>query len=456
MEVMSMRTVEQVSEWDSVPFDGGYDGLRALADREFSGAVVSGSTQLFMLNGRTVGILDGDLDTFENADGTARQAPHDALPLLAVMQARADEPRAQYYTEDTPISEVDRTLTDGKFTGYVELSENVLSGDYYLVYHQGRSMSVAWVGSAQRLATDEDAFEQADGEVGIYQVIPADIEPIELPEPELDDSPAGAAFEDEASATDAPEAGAEGTDTTSAATPDEHEATADADDEFTEPALERSAGTGDTDGSAEEGNDRGSAAAPSGPPGSKAAGASQGRAVDPGQSVSERSTSEAEEQSVERAETTTEPDRETSAEQNHERRAEAQTPRARYPKRSSPTLTGLPRSQLRRISANRSRLGPTRHRQNPPAHNLSLRPPTRTALTSTTPVELPTNPTVRTHRRRNHARSRRGRPPVVRARRRRQRSKPGRFPRSTPVGRVRIPTRRRPTRPSRRDNPDKR
>jgi hypothetical protein len=184
MMVMSMRTAELVSDWETVSFEGGYDGLHSLSDREFSGAVIAGSARLFMLRGTVVGILDGDIEQFENSDGTARKAPHDALPLLTVMQARAGESRAQYYTEDTPLSEVDGTLSDGRFTGFIELSENVLSGDYYLVYHQGRSMTVAWTGSSQRLVTDEDAFEQANDEVGIYDVFAVDIEPIELPERE--------------------------------------------------------------------------------------------------------------------------------------------------------------------------------------------------------------------------------------------------------------------------------
>jgi hypothetical protein len=289
MKIMSMRTAELVTEWDSVPFDGGHEGLRALADREFSGAVVSGSTRLFMLNGRVVGIPDGDLETFENGGGTARQAPHDALPLLAVMQGTAGEPRAQYYTEDTPVSEVDRTLTDGKFTGYVELSENVLSGDYYLVYHQGRSMSVAWVGSSQRLVTDDEAFEQADDEVGIYDVVPAEIEPVELPEPEPD-----TAVEEVDTSSTEPAGGSE-FDTAPTETAGESEAdtppaepamATDSDDEFAESAIETD--TGDTterrdDIVASSRDER--SGTPSGPPGSKAAGASQGSAVDSGRSA---------------------------------------------------------------------------------------------------------------------------------------------------------------------------
>ncbi|NLV10468.1 hypothetical protein GOC74_11065 [Halomicrobium mukohataei] len=180
---MSTRTVEQIDSWDTVPFSGGYEGLHELADSEFSGVVVAGPSRLFMLNGNVVGILDGAIEDFEDASGTARKAPHPGLPLLAVMQERSDEVRAKYYTEDTPIAEVDQTLSSGGFTGFVELSENVLSGDYYQIYHQGRSMSVAWVGNSDQLVTEDEAFEQANDEVGIYEVRPVDIEIVDVPEP---------------------------------------------------------------------------------------------------------------------------------------------------------------------------------------------------------------------------------------------------------------------------------
>ena len=282
-----MRTVELVSEWDPVPFDGGYGGLRSLSDQGFSGAVTAGSTQLFMLNGTVVGIPDGDIEAFDGADGTARAAPHDALPLLVVMQDRAEAPRAQYYTEDTAISEVDRTLEDGNFTGYVELSENVLSGDYYLVYHQGRSMSVAWVGNSQKLVTDEDAFERANDEVGIYQVMPADIQPVEIPEPSepttSSDDDAGTAA-GAATADDADEGSGTGVGrdvTPDSAVADEREETApEAESPRTD---ERAVGTNDTpepDGPSTTTDISDRKTGTSGPPGSKAAGASQGTAVD--------------------------------------------------------------------------------------------------------------------------------------------------------------------------------
>lgn len=180
---MTTRAVERVDDWNSHPYSGGYRGLHDLADDDFSGIVAAGPTRLCMTSGRVIGILDGTIEDFEDASGTAYEAPSPALPLLSVMQERSDEVRAQYYTEETSIEEVDRTLTQGNFTGYVELSENVLSGDYYLIYHQGRSMSVAWVGVSENLLIDDEAFDQANDEVGIYEVRPVDIEVVELPEP---------------------------------------------------------------------------------------------------------------------------------------------------------------------------------------------------------------------------------------------------------------------------------
>jgi len=183
-ETMTTRAVAQVDDWQSEPFSGGYAGLHELADDGFSGIVQCGTAKACFLNGTVVGILDGSIEDFEDATGTAFMSPSPAIPLLALMQEQSDEVRAKYYTEETPISEVDSTLSDGGFSGYIELSENVLSGDYYVVYHAGRSMSVAWVGNSGELLTDDEAFERADDEVGIYEVRPVDVEPVEIPEPE--------------------------------------------------------------------------------------------------------------------------------------------------------------------------------------------------------------------------------------------------------------------------------
>jgi hypothetical protein len=193
---MDTRFVADVETWERRPFDGGFDGLRRLAEASFSGAVRTGRTYLFLVGGRPVGVFDyeenprgedsvspASIDAFEDAGGEAFTAPHRALSLLAVMQASGGETRGRYYSNDTPIAEVDRTLREGGFTGYLELSENVLSGDYYLVYHRGSRQSVAFVGQSRRLKTDEEAFDLADDEVGIYEVTGIDLPRLELPEP---------------------------------------------------------------------------------------------------------------------------------------------------------------------------------------------------------------------------------------------------------------------------------
>ncbi|MEF8856229.1 MAG: hypothetical protein V5A16_02270, partial [Haloplanus sp.] len=153
----------------------------------FSGAVTDGTAWAFVLNGRFVGVFDGDIEGFEDASLTAHRAPDLSLPLLYAMQARGGDVRGQYYSNDTPLSEIDDTLSSGNFVGYVELSENVLSGDYYVVYYGGRSLPVAFVGNNERLLTGDEAFERAADEVGIYSVVDADIEVVDLPErPESD------------------------------------------------------------------------------------------------------------------------------------------------------------------------------------------------------------------------------------------------------------------------------
>ncbi|SFS71262.1 DUF7527 domain-containing protein [Halostagnicola kamekurae] len=178
---MDSRTQERVERWDSRPFTGGYTELSTLADSDFSGAVTADGTWLFMLNGRVVGVIDGEITAFEDASGTIYAAPHASLPLLCSMQAQGGETRANYYTNETPLSEVDQTLKDGSFTGYIELSEQVLSGDYYAVYYGGRRMAAAYIGNAQRLLTGDEAFERAADEVGIYEVVDVEIDVTDVP-----------------------------------------------------------------------------------------------------------------------------------------------------------------------------------------------------------------------------------------------------------------------------------
>lgn len=185
---MQTRTVEQVESWEDRPFSGGYAALHDLSDDDFTGAVVAGGTWLFMLNGRVVGVFDGEIDDFEDGTGSVYTAPHDSLPLLFSMQERGGSTRAKYFTNDTPIREADNTLTSANFTGYIELSENVLSGDYYLVYYGGKQMSAAFIGQSERLVTGSEAFDRAADEVGVYEVKDVSMNITEIPAPAKPDS----------------------------------------------------------------------------------------------------------------------------------------------------------------------------------------------------------------------------------------------------------------------------
>jgi len=192
---MDAQRREAIGEWDDRSFSDGFAGLGRIVSDGFSGAATDGTGWLFFADGKVVGVVDGTLDAFADASGTVYRAPDEALPVLFAMQELGGEPRAKYYTNDTPLTEADRKLSQGGLTGYVELSENILSGDYYVVYTGGESMAAAYVGNARRLETGEKAFDLAADEVGIYTVYEVELDVRALPdgaENSADDSGAAA------------------------------------------------------------------------------------------------------------------------------------------------------------------------------------------------------------------------------------------------------------------------
>lgn len=192
---MDAHTV--MEEWEVSPFDGGFKRLRELQSRRFSGAVEVGTSWCFFRDGDPLAVVEdlqvdprpGTVDAFENASGQTHEATHPATASLAAMLALDGETRGQYYTEDTPLSAVHETLSDGGFTGYVELAENVLSGDYYVVYEDGDEDYLGILGSSQRLITNDEAESKAEGEVGIYSVVAVSYPDVELPDPKPQSKP---------------------------------------------------------------------------------------------------------------------------------------------------------------------------------------------------------------------------------------------------------------------------
>lgn len=166
----------------------GYGGLHALAEGGFSGSVAADGATGFMVNGRLVGIANGSIESFWSSDISALETDEPVEALLCGMLIEDDSVEAEYYTGETSISTVHKTLANGSFSGYIELSENVFSGDYFVLYYGGTAKSVALLGTEDRVITGEEAFDRASDEVGIYEVKSVDIEIIDIPEPEVDDS----------------------------------------------------------------------------------------------------------------------------------------------------------------------------------------------------------------------------------------------------------------------------
>jgi hypothetical protein len=194
-----MDALTVLDEWETSSFDGGLEEAARLARRGFSGAIRADSDWLFLAEGDPVAVVSdldgdptvGDVDALENASGELLEAPHPAVARLAPLLAVGGEVRGEYFSDDTPVGTVQETLEDGGFTGYVELSENVLSGDYYVAVEEGRASYVAFVGSTEQLHTGADAEEKTKNEVGIYSVVAVDLPDVSLPEPPADGGAAG-------------------------------------------------------------------------------------------------------------------------------------------------------------------------------------------------------------------------------------------------------------------------
>jgi hypothetical protein len=107
-----MNAHSVVEDWETAPFDGGFDGLAALGSRGFDGAVESAGTWLFFRDGDPIAVIadlrstprPGDIDAFEGASGTQYESPTPSAVTLAAMIALDGDVRGRYFTDDTPLS----------------------------------------------------------------------------------------------------------------------------------------------------------------------------------------------------------------------------------------------------------------------------------------------------------------------------------------------------------------
>jgi hypothetical protein len=178
---MDNGVLKRIESWESRFFSNGGLKIEELLSSGFSGMIESEMEWMFILNGRIIGYQGDRIQEFGKKEGKVYTAPHPALPILFYMQVSEKIGESmQYYTEEKSIEEIDATLKENKFTGYIELADDVLSGDYYIVYHGGRSMDVAFIGNMDRLISEEESRRSIKDEIGIYQVNHVNIKPIDI------------------------------------------------------------------------------------------------------------------------------------------------------------------------------------------------------------------------------------------------------------------------------------
>ena len=178
---MDNGILKRIESWESRSFSNGGLKLEELLSSGFSGMIGSEMEWMFILNGRIIGYQGEKIQEFGKKDSNVYTAPHPALPILFYMQVSEKIGESmRYYTGEKSIEEIDSALKENKFTGYIELSDDVLSGDYYIVYHGGRSMDVAFIGNMDRLISEEESRRNIKSEIGIYQVNRVNIKPIDI------------------------------------------------------------------------------------------------------------------------------------------------------------------------------------------------------------------------------------------------------------------------------------
>lgn len=181
---MTPDIINLADGWPETRFDRD-DDISGLARDEFTGLLNADNAWMAMVNGRIVR-NEIPIDEFDGRSGTAYESPSTLYPLLYAMLDTGGDVETQYFTEETPISEADEKLSGGEFTGYIELSEDVLSGDYYAIYYGNRAMYVGFLGDGEVITGDE-AFERADDEVGLYEVVSVDLDVTDIePEPDTE------------------------------------------------------------------------------------------------------------------------------------------------------------------------------------------------------------------------------------------------------------------------------
>lgn len=184
---MQRRTVERIECWPSRQFTQGEVGLRDLASAGFSGAVHAG-TWILMSKGQSVGVFDGDVDEITSI-GTIYISPEPVLPVLFSMVEQEPVRSTAHHTSRVPLENQTNAFDnwDGRqeYIGYLRLSSD--KDEYYVVYDQTGSTSLAFVGTENRLLTSEQADTVGHTITGEYIVAVAPIDPTLVSKPKTND-----------------------------------------------------------------------------------------------------------------------------------------------------------------------------------------------------------------------------------------------------------------------------
>ena len=105
---MNNQIVEEVIEWNSRPFSGGYAGLRELGEKDFTGAVTNGTAWLFLLNGRVVAAVDGAVGACGHAVGPACADSDQAVPPLGALEDGGRHGQRKHPTGGRAVNDVDK------------------------------------------------------------------------------------------------------------------------------------------------------------------------------------------------------------------------------------------------------------------------------------------------------------------------------------------------------------
>lgn len=177
---MQRCTVERIEDWSSRQFTEGDVKLHDLASSGFSGAVHA-NAWILMCNGRSVGVFDGSVEEITTG-GTIYVSPEPILPVLLSMMEQEPTQNTRYHTDTTPIDEARSALEnwdrDRDYIGYLELTTD--TDEYYVVYGDAGTTSIAFVGPEKRILMGEQADDMGDTISGEYTVSVVPIDPVDV------------------------------------------------------------------------------------------------------------------------------------------------------------------------------------------------------------------------------------------------------------------------------------